>query len=144
MIYTKFMFSPGVEWPDGEFTPKASSSEADEAIEREGEGTKAFALMGFDPDADRWEVLSVAYSKHGLVRRTGMMFGLDLKWSGDAPLEFDRGEGIEIDRFITHDGQDVIAFHGLMIGMMAATREDEKLRAQILAARLGVTIKERS
>jgi hypothetical protein len=144
MIYTKFMFAPGVEWPDGEFSPKASSGEADEAVEREGEGTKAFALMGFDLDADRWEVLSVAYSRHGLVRRTGMMFGLDLEWSGDAPLEFDRGEGIEIVRYITHSCETVIAFYGLMTGMISAESEDEKLRAEILAARLGVTIKEKS
>jgi hypothetical protein len=141
MIYTKFMFAPGVEWPDGEFSPKASSKEADEAVEREGEGTTAFALMGFDLEADRWEVLSVAYSRHGLVRRTCMMFGLDLEWSGDAPLEFDRGQGIRIARYTTHSGDTVIAFSGLMAGMVAARSADEMLRAEMLAKRLGVTIK---
>jgi hypothetical protein len=142
MIYTKYMLVPGVEWTDGEFSQKVSPEEADEAVEREGEGTTAFALMGFDPDADRWEVLSVAYSRHGLARRTCMMFGLDLEWSGDAPLEFDRDQGIGVTRYTTHSGETVISFSGLMVGMVAARSADEKLRAEMLAKRLGVTIKD--
>lgn len=93
MIYTKFMLTPGVEWPpDGEFTPKSSTQDADEAIEREGEGTQAFAMMGFDPEGDRWEVLMVAGSHHGIVRRVLMMFGVCPEWDGTAPIEFDRFE----------------------------------------------------
>ncbi|MDR9060659.1 hypothetical protein [Burkholderia multivorans] len=93
MIYTKFMFTPGVEWPDGEFTPKANVEEADEVVGREGEGTTAYSLMGFDPDGERWEVLMIAYNPARLVRRTRMMFGIELEWDGSAPMNFDRGDG---------------------------------------------------
>ena len=82
MIYTKFMLSPGVEWPDGDFSPKPSPQDADEVVEREGEGTTAFALMGLDMEDDLWDVLMVGYSHNGIVRKTSMMFGLDLEWDG--------------------------------------------------------------
>jgi hypothetical protein len=142
MIYTKYMLTPGVEWPDREFTPKADFEEADEAVQREGEGTTAYSLMGFDPEGERWEVLMIAYKAARIVRRTRMMFGIKLEWDGSVPMEFDRGAGIEIEKYVTNSYERVIRFGGLMVGMMAAQREDEILRAQELANRLGVVIKE--
>ncbi|QXP89648.1 hypothetical protein [Methylococcus capsulatus] len=56
-MYAKYMFTPGVKWPDGDFSPKPSLQDADEAVEREGEGTAAHALMGFDPEDGLWDVL---------------------------------------------------------------------------------------
>lgn len=143
MIYTKFMLTPGVEWLDGDFTPKSSPQDADEAVEREGEGTSAFALMGFDPDGERWEVLVVGYSYHGIVRKTCMMFGLDIEWDGQAPMEFDRGEGIVAYEYETHDIKRVRAWSGLMVGCLAAYATDKAdwLRFEVLAKRLGVTIR---
>lgn len=142
-IYTSYLLTPGIEF-DSDFVPKASPEDADEAIEREGEGTTAYAMMGYDPEGDRWEVLMVTYRPTTLIRRVRMMFGLKLEWDGDAPLEFDRSQGVEMTKYTTHNGDPVIAFSGLMVGMVAARSEDEMLRAETLAARLGITIKEES
>ncbi|WP_126448362.1 hypothetical protein [Sulfuricystis multivorans] len=144
MIYTKYMFTPGIKWPDGVFSPTASVEDSDNRVEREGEGVTAFALLGYDPEGDRWEVLVVCHSSHGLKRRVRMMFGLDIEWSGDAPLEFDRGQGIDIEEYVTHIGERVIRFGGLMVGMVAAYQHDQSawLRAHELARRLGVTIRQ--
>lgn len=141
MIYTKFMLCPGVEWPDGGFTPKPSPQDADEAVEQEREGVSAFALMGFDPEGDRWEMLSVAYRPTTLVRRVRMMFGIDLEWDGQAPEEFDRGEGIEAVEYTT-EGRRVRAWGGLMAGTIAAYQYHPPSwrRFEELAKRLGVTI----
>jgi len=143
MIYTKFMLSPGVEWPDGDFTPKPSSQDADEAVEWEAEGTTAFALMGFDPEGDRWEVLMVAYRHTTLVRRVNMMFGTDTEWDGQAPMELDRGEGIEAVEYKTVDGRSARVWKGLMAGCCAAyaSNEADWLCFETLARRLGVTIR---
>ncbi|MBX6392167.1 MAG: hypothetical protein IRY96_01745 [Burkholderiales bacterium] len=153
MIYTKFMLSPGVQWvqaesvmePDGiYFRPVADAESAVAlAMERDRDGFvghPAVALMGFDPEGDRWEVLVVAHSPQSIVRKVRMMFGLDLEWDGQAPMEFDRGEGIEIIRYVAHGGDTVISFGGLLVGMLAATSSDAKRRAEIIAKRLGVTI----
>lgn len=121
MIYTRFMLTPGVEWPDGDFTPQPSTGAADEAVEREGEGTTAFALMGFDPEGDRWEVLSVAYRPTTIVRRVRMMFGVDAPIDEIAwPIEFDRAYGIDAAMYRNQRGERVIVFGGLLSGMMAA------------------------
>lgn len=142
MIYTKFMLSPGVEWPDGDFSPKPSPQDADEAVEREGEGTTAFALMGLDMEDDLWDVLMVGYSHNGIVRKTSMMFGLDLEWDGQAPKEFDRGEGLEAVEYTT-EGRRVRAWGGLMAGTIAAYQDHPPSwrRFEELAKRLGVTIR---
>lgn len=95
MIYTRYMLTPGVEFVEGDFVLKASPEDADDTVAREGEGTSAYALMGFDPEGDRWEVLMVTYHPTTLVRRVRMMFGLKLAWDGSSPKEFDRGEGTE-------------------------------------------------
>jgi len=55
-------------------------------------GRPAVAMMGYDQKGDRWEVLVVCHSAHGLIRRVRMMFGIDIEWDGDAPIEFDRLE----------------------------------------------------
>lgn len=88
MVFEKFMVTPGVQWPDGDFTPKPSPQDAEEAVEREGEGMSAYALMGFDLSCDRWEVLSVAYRHTTLVRRVNMMFKVGLEWEGGGAAEF--------------------------------------------------------
>lgn len=144
MIYTKYMFTPGIEWPDDGFSPTASVEDSDDRVEREGEGVTAFALLGYDPEGDRWDVISVAYRPTTILRRTRMMFGLNIEWDGDAPLEFDRGQGIKMTKDTTRSGESVISFSGLMIGMVAAYEKDQGqwLRAHILAERLGVTIEE--
>jgi hypothetical protein len=157
VIYTKYMLTAGVQWvetaslvePDGiYFRPMPDRRSAIELAMADVEdslvGRPAVAMMGYDPEGDRWEVLVVCHSAHGLKRRVRMMFGLNIEWDGDAPLEFDRGEGTEIVRYITHSHETVIAFYGLMTGMIAARSEDEKLRAETLAARLGVTIREKT
>ena len=143
MIYTKFMLSPGVEWPDGDFSPKPSPQDAEEVVEREGEGTTAFALMGLDMEDDLWDVLMVGYSHNGIVRKTSMMFGLDLEWDGQTPMEFDRGEGIEAVEYTTSDNRRVRAWGGLMAGTIAAYQDHPMswLRFEKLARRLGVTIR---
>ncbi|TXF11148.1 hypothetical protein [Pelomicrobium methylotrophicum] len=148
MIYTKFMLTPGAKWPEdwldgAEFTPKPSLQDADEVVEREGEGTTAFALMGFDPEGDRWEVLMVAYRHTTLVRRVNMMFGTDTEWDGQAPMELDRGEGIEAVEYTTIDGRRVRVWGGLMAGTIAAYQDHSPswLRFEALANRLGVTIR---
>lgn len=143
-IYTGYLLTPGVEFADGDFIPKASPEEADEVVDREGDAVAAYALMGFDPKGDRWEVLMVTYRPTTLVRRVRMMFGLRLEWDGSAPMNFDRGDGIEIVKFITHSGETVIAFGGLQYGMIEARRDDEFARAQELANRLGVVIRDDS
>lgn len=143
MIYTKYMLTPGVEFADdGQFVPKASHEEADETVEREGDAVTAYALMGFDPVGDRWEVLMLTYRQTTLVRRVRMMFGLRLAWDGNAPMEFDRGSGIEIVKYLTNSHETVIAFGGLLSGMMVARRDHEYARAQELADRLGVIIRD--
>lgn len=114
MIYKKLMFTPGVVWPDGEFTPKASPQDVEEAVEREGYGAKAFALMGFDPEGDVWEVLMVGTSSRSIVRKTRMMFGIDLEWGGHGPMEFDRADGVGAYEYITHDGEKIRAWEGLI------------------------------
>jgi len=143
MIYTLYMLTPGVE-SAGDFIPKATTEDAVEVIEREGEDAAiAYALMGFDPEGDRWEVLMVRASYPNLVRRVRKMFGLAwLEWDGDAPMEFDRGSGIEITKYVTHAGESVISFGGLMSGMIAAKRDYEFARAEELARRLGVVIRD--
>lgn len=85
--YQKFMLTPGVQWPDGEFSPKASLQDAAEVIDREAYGETSFALMGFDPDGERWELLVTGFSHHNIVRKTRMMFGVDLVWDGLTPVE---------------------------------------------------------
>lgn len=142
MIYTRYMLTPGVEFVDGDFVPKPSPEDADETVEHEGEGTTAYALMGFDPEGDRWEVLMVTYRSTTLVRRARMMFGLRLEWDGTAPMSFDRGNGIEMVKYVTNSYETVIAFGGLLSGTLAARREDEFARAQELADRLGVVIRD--
>lgn len=145
MIYTKYMLTPGVEFADDDqFVPKTSPEDADETVEREGDAVTACALMGFDPEGDRWEVLMVTYRPTTLVRRVRKMFGLRLEWDGNAPMEFDRGSGIEIYKYITNSHETVIAFGGLLYGMIAATRDHEYARAQELAGRLGVVIRDDS
>lgn len=142
MIYTKYMLTPGVEFADdGQFVPKASPEEAEETVEREG-GAVTYALMGFDPEGDRWEVLVLTHRQTTLVRRVRMMFGIKLEWDGKAPMEFDRGIGIEIVKYITNSHETVIAFGGLMAGMMAARSARDYTRAQELANRLGVVIRD--
>ena len=156
MIYTKYMLTPGVQWvqadsvmePEGiYFRPIADRDSAIELALRNAEdgflGRPAVAMMGYNPESD-WEVLVVCYSVQGLIRRVRMMFGIEVEWDGDAPLEFDRGQGIEITQYTTEHGEDVIAFGGLLAGMLAATSDEETRRAEILAARLGVTIEEKS
>lgn len=142
-MYTKFMLAPGVEWPDRDFTLKPSPQDADEAVEREGEGITAFALMGFDPEGDRWEVLMVTCHQTTLVRRVRMMFGLGLEWDGNAPMEFDRGEGIDAVEYTTTEGHRVRAWGGLMAGTIAAYQYHPPSwrRFEKLARRLGVTIR---
>ncbi|WP_126447984.1 hypothetical protein [Sulfuricystis multivorans] len=155
LIYTKFMLTPGVQWvqaesamePDGiYFRPLADSTSAAELAVQHDEdgfiGRPAVALMGFDPEGDRWEVLVVAYTSHGLVRKVRMMFGLALEWDGQNPVEFDRGEGIEMIEYSIDRGRTVISFHGLLTGMMAAISPDEKRRAKAIAARVGVAIQD--
>jgi hypothetical protein len=161
LIYTKYMFTAGVQWvetaslvePDGiYFRPMPDCRSAVElAMEHANAndgfaGRPAVAMMGYDPEGDRWETLVVCHSAHGLKRRVRMMFGLKIEWDGDAPLEFNRGEGIDIEEYETHIGERAIRFSGLMVGMTAAWKHDEPawLRAHALAARLGVTIKRRS
>lgn len=157
MIYTKFMLTPGVQWvetaslvgPEGiYFRPMPDHRSAVEfAMDHADDGfagRPAVAMMGYDPEGGRWETLVVCHSAHGLKRRVWMMFGLNIEWDGDAPLEFDRGQGIKMTKYTAHGGESVISFSGLMTGMVAARSADEKLRAEILAARLGVTIKEES
>lgn len=155
MIYTKFMLTPGVQWvqaesvmePDGIYFRPVADAESAVALAMECDrdgflGRPAVALMGFDPEGDRWEVLVVAHSPNSIVRKIRMMFGLDLEWDGQYPVEFDRGHGIKINRYATNGGETVISFGGLLTGMMAARSQEEKLRAELLAARLGVTIED--
>lgn len=156
VIYTKYMLTAGVQWvqtdsvmePDGiYFRPMSDRDSAIELALCHGEdgilGRPAVALMGYDPEGDRWEVLVVSASPHGLLRRVRMMFGLALEWDGDAPLEFDRGQGIVIEEYTTRTGERAIRFSGLMVGMLAAWHHDQPawLRAHMLADRLGVTIR---
>ncbi|MBU9211683.1 hypothetical protein [Burkholderia multivorans] len=157
VIYTKYMLTTGVQWvetasivePEGiYFRPMPDHRSAVElAMDHADDGfvgRPAVAMMGYDPKGDRWETLDVCYSAHGLKRCTRMMFGLNIEWDGDAPLEFDRGQEIKITRYTTNSGESVISFSGLMTGMVAARSADEKLRAERLAERLGVIIKEES
>lgn len=144
MIYTGYMLTPGVEFVEGDFVPKPSPEDADETVEHEGEGTTAYALMGFDPEGGRWEVLMVAYRPTTLVRRVRMMFGLRFEWDGSAPMNFDRGDGIEIVKYARNSLETAIAFGGLMSGMPGARKEWEFARAQELADRLGVVIRDDS
>ncbi len=143
-IYTGYLLTPGVEFADGDFVPKASPEEADEVVDREGEGSTAYALTGFDTEGDRWEVLMVTYRPTTLVRRVRMMFGLRLEWDGSAPMNFDRGDGIEIVKYARNSLETAIAFGGLMSGMPGARSEHEFARAQELADRLGVVIRDDS
>lgn len=143
-IYTGYLLTPGVEFADGDFVPKASPEEADEVVDREGEGSTAYALTGFDTEGDRWEVLMVTYRPTTLVRRVRMMFGLRLEWDGSAPMNFDRGDGIEIVKYARNSLETAIAFGGLMSGMPGARKEWEFARAQELADRLGVVIRDDS
>jgi len=132
-IYTKYMLTAGIQWVEAAsvvesdgiyFRPMPDRRSAIELAmnhERDGfVGRPAVAMMGYDQKGDRWEVLVVCHSAHGLIRRVRMMFGIDIEWDGDAPLEFDRGQGVEIARYTTHSGDAVIAFSGLMAGMVAA------------------------
>jgi hypothetical protein len=101
--YSKYMLTTGVQWvetgsilePDGiYFRPmpdRQSSLElAIEHVEDGFLGRPVAALMGYDQEGDRWETLVVCHSAHGLKRRVWMMFGLDIEWDGDGPLEFNR------------------------------------------------------
>jgi hypothetical protein len=101
--YSKYMLTPGVQWvetgsimePDGIYfrpmSDRQSSLElAMEHVEDGFLGRPAAALMGYDQEGDRWETLVVCHSAHGLKRRVWMMFGLDIEWDGDGPLEFNR------------------------------------------------------
>jgi len=100
-MYSKYMLAPGVQWvvadsimePDGvHFRPMADRLTAVELAMnhmRDGfVGRPAVALMGYDPEGDRWEVLVVCHSVHGLKRRVRMIWTLNIEWDGDAPLEF--------------------------------------------------------
>lgn len=144
MIYTKYLLTPGVEFGDGKFFSKPSPEDAEEVIRREEEGRIAYALMGFDPEGEMWEVVMVTARPTTITRRVRMMFGLDnLDWDGSVPMEFDRASGITAAEYTTYQGRRARAWGGLMAGCCAAYADNgaDWLRFEEVAKRLGVAIK---
>lgn len=89
-MYSKFLVTPGVLFDQDGFVPKAAMEDASELIDDTGDGHISFALMGYDPDGERWEFLMHRYSASAIVRKARMMFGVALDgWDGSFPLEFE-------------------------------------------------------
>jgi hypothetical protein len=141
-IYSMYMLTPGVLWDDGEFTPAATAEEAEDRADREGYGLARAALMGFDQEGDRWEVLMTG-THHHIARKTAKMFGLDVLWNGEFAVKFDRAYGCEARMYRDERNERVIAFGGLLSGMMAAKEGSPTgwKQAFELCRRLGLSIK---